>query len=184
MRSLLVSVLLLAFGVACFAQVKPQPKPKRTPAPSERASGRSLQEDQKAIAELQQRDITASIALDTDELLSLWADDGVLIPPEHAPVVGKDALRAFYDQYKKAMGNNEILGYDENWDEVNVVGDWAFQWGTISARIRPAGSTNEVTNAIHAMRILKREPDGSWLVARAIWNNAQPAPNTPPAPPK
>jgi uncharacterized protein (TIGR02246 family) len=182
MRSVLVLLLLLAIAIVCGAQSRPAQKP-RTGAAAERAEGqRQFQEDQKAIGELQQRDISASIAVDVNELLSLWTDDGVLLPPDHAPVIGRDALRKFYEDYKKALGASDILGYDENWDEVQVVGDWAFQWGTITGRTRPAAGGNEITSELHAMRILKRQPDGSWLIARAIWNNA-PAPAVPkPAP--
>jgi ketosteroid isomerase-like protein len=34
----------------------------------------------------------------------------------------------------------------------------------------PTGS--EIGGKVHAMRILKREEDGYWRVARAIWNEA------------
>ncbi len=176
MRSLLVSALLLV-SVAAYSQAKPPQKTRRAPAvkaPSAAQSGatRQFEQDQKAIAELQQREITATMAVDVNELLSTWADDAVLLPPNHPPVVGREALMTFYEEYKKKLGNDELMGYDENWQEVQVAGDWAHQWGTISARVRPAAGGDEIPVALHVIRVLKRQPDGAWVVARAIYNNA------------
>ncbi len=176
-----VFVLLLLVAVAGSPQAEPSHRPKRgpttQPTPSQTGAKRQFEEDQKAIGELQQREITAVMAIDINELLSTWADDGVLLPPNHAPVVGRDSLQRFFEQYKKELGNNDLLGYDENWEEVQVVGNWAYQWGTVNARIRPPAGEGETAIALHAIRVLKRQPEGSWVIARAIYNRA-PAPQS------
>ncbi len=186
MRVLLVPALILA-ALMCAAQSRPQTAERKTAA--NRAAEQRFEEDQKAIAQLQQQDIAASIAFDVEKLLALCTDDIVLLPPDHAPIKGKEALRTYYEQAEKTLGNTSILGYEENWDEVQISGDWAYQWGTIVQRLQAATGNKETTVSVHAMRILKREPDGLWLVARAIWNKLPEttapttAPVTPPATP-
>ncbi len=180
MRPAFIAILLAGSTVLCLAQARPQRRPGKAPAAASQ-SRQQFEEDQKAIAELQQRDIQASMALNIDELLSLWTDDGVLLPPDHAPILGRDALRQYYEEAKKQLGSNDILGYDENWEEVQISGDLGYQWGTITARIKPPVGSSETVATVHAIRVLKRQPDGSWLVSRAIWNKA-PAPEQPKAP--
>ena len=46
-----------------------------------------------AIEELRQKDIAASKAFNVDRLVSLWTEDGILIPPGTDVVRGKAAIR-------------------------------------------------------------------------------------------
>ncbi len=170
MRISLTLILLLALVGPCTAQTRSQ-RPRSTPAAAERAAQEQFQADRKAIAELQQREIAAAMGLNIDELMATWADDGVLLPPDHAPVAGRDALRAWYDEQRKRLANYDILGYEENWNEVQISGDLGYQWGTITGRAQPPVH-GEVDITLHALRVLKRQPDGSWLIERAIWNEA------------
>jgi len=55
---------------------------------------------------------------------------------------------------------------------VRILGDYAYQYGTIQTRIGPMNPGPEVDTTYNVMRILKRQPDGAWKVYRAIWNNA------------
>ena len=157
-----VFVLLLASMPRLDAQKRPAPKAAKTPASAK-------EQDREGIEALQKREIAASIAFDVSALLDLWTDDGVLLPPRHEPIVGKAALRRFFQEQKDKYANYEMLAYDEQWNEVMVVGEYAYQWGTVSYRMKPP-TGGEFGGAVHAVRILKREEDGYWRVARAMWN--------------
>jgi len=128
-------------------------------------------QDQEGIAALQTREIAASMALDVNTLLDQWTDDAVLLPPRHDPISGKSALRQFFEEKKQQYANYDVLAYNQDWSEVIVIGEYAYQWGTISLRMK-APTGNEVGGSAHAMRVLKREDDGNWRVARAMWNQA------------
>jgi ketosteroid isomerase-like protein len=52
--------------------------------------------------------------------------------------------------------------------EVKVLGDHAFQWGTYSYSMRPRAGGEAVWTAGKLMRILQRQPDGSWKIYRGI----------------
>ncbi len=167
MRSMMVALLLiLLMAGSGLAQKK-----HRTSAPGGQQPSR--QEDEAGIRKLQERDIAASTAFDVEALLALWTDVGVLLAPGQAPISGKDNLRAFYEKYHDAMANAEILSYEEQWQEVRIVGDYAYQWGQIRSRRRTGQSKEESSDVVNAMRILKRSDDGSWRINRAIYNQAR-----------
>ncbi len=168
MRSTLVALLVLVLAGSGTAQKK-----HRTGASADSQAPSRQAADEAGIRKLQERDIAASIAFDVDALLALWTDDGVLLAPGQAPISGKDNLRAFYDKYRDAMANAEVLGYEEQWQEVRILGDYAYQWGQIRARRRSGQSKQETSTVVNAMRILRRGEDGSWRVARAIYNEAR-----------
>ncbi len=129
---------------------------------------RSEVTDRAAIQEMEHRDIEASEINDVETLASLWTEDGVLIQPGTNPLVGKPAIRAALDQQQRQMGPVQTVAYDEKWNEVRIAGDYAWEWGQISATIRlPNGK--EISQSINALRILARQADGSWKVARAIF---------------
>jgi len=163
-RWLLPTAVLISFSTSP-PQLGSQKRPAQRPAQPSATQAQA----QEGIAALQKREITASIAFDVNAILDLWTDDGVLLPPRQEPMVGKAALRRFFEAKREQYANYEMLAYDEQWNEVMVMGDSAYQWGTVSYHMKPP-TGSEIGGAVHAMRILKREEDGYWRVARAIWN--------------
>jgi len=121
--------------------------------------------ERNAIQELDQKDIVASKKNDVGALVALWTDDGVLLQPGTAPTVGKEAIRKLLLQQQQRAAHVETIAYDEKWNEVRIAGDYAFQWGQISATLK-LPDTHEVQQSVNAIRILAKQPDGSWRVAR------------------
>jgi uncharacterized protein (TIGR02246 family) len=165
MRSMFVALLVVTMAASGTAQKKHRPAEGQ---PQSREAA-----DQAGIRKLQERDIAASTAFDVDALLALWTEDGVLLAPGQAPISGKDNLRTFYERNRDAVANTEILAYEEQWQEVRIMGDYAYQWGQIRSRRRTGQSKQETSDVVNAMRVLKRGEDGSWRVARAIYNEAR-----------
>jgi len=161
------SAVLLALVLATAPQLGSQKHATHNPAqpPATQA------QDRERIAMLQNSVIAASMGFNVNAMLDLWAEDAVLLPPRHDPIVGKAALRRFFEEKKNQYANYDMLAYDEQWNEVMVIGEYAYQWGTVSYRMKPP-TGSEFGAAVHAMRILKREEDGYWRVARAMWNEA------------
>ena len=161
------SFYLVAIVIFFLTSAVPLGSQKRlAPKPPQAAT---VAQDREGIQALQKRGVAASMAFDVNALLDLWTDDAVLLPPRHEPIVGKAALRRFFEEKKEQYGTYDMLAYNEEWNEVMVVREYAYQWGTVSFRMRPP-TGSEIGGAIHAVRILKREEDGYWRVARAIWN--------------
>jgi ketosteroid isomerase-like protein len=80
---------------------------------------------------------------------------------------GIAAIRQLLEQQKQQSAAIQTLSYLENWQERRVLGDDAYEWGNMSITAKlPDGK--EMTQTVYAIRILRRQPDGSWKVARAI----------------
>ena len=129
--------------------------------------------DRKGIEELHQKEIQANVALDVPALASLWTDDIVSLPPDGPPLEGRAANLQFLEETAKKMADYNILSYTQDWQQVfQVDPDYVFEWGFISGRLQPAAGGKEIEYRYKALRILKREPNGTWKVHRTSWSDA------------
>jgi uncharacterized protein (TIGR02246 family) len=128
------------------------------------------QEALKRIEELHQKDIDASKAQDLKTLLSLWTEDGVLLEPGKAPIKGREAIEAYMKSQAETAKTYTITKYEQDWKEIRVIGDWAFEWGFFDGEAQPAGGGQPIKQKAKLLRLLKRQEDGSWKCARAIYH--------------
>lgn len=168
MRRVLSLSLLLAAGAAALL----------VDAPAAPESGDAA--ERARIEELHQRDIAATKAFDVEALVSRWTDDIVALPPGQAPIVGKAAGRADLERQQEQSRGFEIVEYEQNWEEVQVAGDYAFEWGIFKGAVRPPNGGDLIRYHFKVLRVLRREPDG-WKVHRTIWND-MPAEDVPEEP--
>src|ERR1051326_2949535 len=127
MRALIVAAFILAICSNAFSQrtvKKPAPHPKPNATTLQRQATEA--EDKEAIEQLHHDDIAASLAFDVDKLTATWDDEIVSMPPNSKPLVGKAANHEYLLSQQKALANVEILGYEETWDEVRIIGDYAY----------------------------------------------------------
>lgn len=169
--SLLVIALMVATGAAPVAaqQHKQHPRPQ-----SEAEQQQQIEDDKIAIQKLHDRDIQASLALDVEQLESLWTNDIVTMAPGGPAVVGLEANSKKLEASAAQLRSMEILAFDEQWQEIRIQGDWAYEWGTMSGRMRPFSGGKETDYLLNVMRVLNRQPDGTWKIARSIYNDAKP----------
>ena len=130
-----------------------------------------MQSDRQRIEELDEKDIAAYRTRDLANLMSLWTDDGVALPPGEDPIVGKGAIQAWIQGNLAQDRDYQITEYVHNFEEIEILGEWAFEWGTFSAAAEPLAGGSPVRTTGKLLRILKRQPDGTWRIARSIWNN-------------
>lgn len=178
MKSLLFTVVIAVAALSATAQHAPARKPPQRPKASSAAEQhRQATEavDREAIEQLHQEDIAGSLAFDIDKLTGTWDDEIVSMPPNSKPIVGKAANHDFLEAQRKSMVNVEILAYEETWDEVRTMGDYAYEYGTIRSRIRQANAKEETPLEYNVMRVLKKQPSGTWKVYRTIWNDRKAA---------
>jgi uncharacterized protein (TIGR02246 family) len=160
MRLPFLALVLLALVVPALPQARRSRSAAQPPS----------EEYRKAIDDLQNRDILANIALDTDKIMALRTDDVVYLVPGRAPLVGQQAVRDYLEEIRKQLADWDMEAYEENWQEVRVLGEYAYQWGAINIRAKKTGETRESAATRNVMRVLQRQPDGSWKIARVIWN--------------
>lgn len=60
------------------------------------------------------------------------------------------------------------LDYRVEFEEVTICGNYAYEWGTYSGATRLRGSGQIFRYSGKLMRILQRQPDGSWMMHRTM----------------
>jgi uncharacterized protein (TIGR02246 family) len=115
--------------------------------------------DERAIRDLVATWMAASQAGDTQTVLSLMADDVVFMVPGREPF-GKEAFAAMSQGMKgvRMEGTSDIR-------EIEVLGDWAYLRNDITVTLTPPGG-EPVRRAGYTLTILRKQPDGRWLLAR------------------
>lgn len=115
----------------------------------------------RAIEAAVQRYVEASNQGDADALASLYADDAVLLPPDHEPVRGRAAIGDFWRQ-----GTDE--GLEVTTLTVEVDGDLGYLVG----RYHLPATDEEPADSGKYVMCLKRQRDGAWKVTADIWNRS------------
>ena len=123
--------------------------------------------DEAAIKGVQLREAQAIKEKDAAGLLALFESDLVVMPPNEPPIVGKAALRSWFlrvtDQFS--------IDLDFSVEEVRVTGDWAFERFSFRRTTTPTGGGDPTTARGKGIHVFRRQSDGSWKIARDIWNS-------------
>jgi uncharacterized protein (TIGR02246 family) len=115
--------------------------------------------DERAIRELVETWMAASRAGDTETVLKLMAEDVIFMVPGREPF-GKEAFAAS----SRGMNGVRLEGAAEI-RELRVLGDWAWLRNFVDMTMTPPGGT-PVRRSGLTLTILRKEPDGRWLLAR------------------
>jgi uncharacterized protein (TIGR02246 family) len=126
-----------------------------------RASSPAEGGSRRAIEAAVQRYVDASNHGDADALASLYADDAVLLPPDHEPVRGRAAIGDFWRQ-----GTDE--GLEVTTLTVEVDGDLGYLVG----RYHLPATDEEPADSGKYVMCLKRQRDGAWKLTADIWNRS------------
>lgn len=129
------------------------------------------------IEELHNQDIEASKIGDFDTLRSLFTKDAVILPPGGPVIRGKKQLDEHFGQMDEAYESMTVLDYRMEFSEVKILGDFAFEWGTITGTSLNVQGENE-HSSYKVMRILKKTGDGVWKVHCIIWKITRLSRNT------
>ena len=130
----------------------------------------SGQEKLAQIEKLHNTDKEASLKGDYATLMTLLTDDCVLLPPDSAPIAGKDAIQEYFGAQKELLSGIEIIEYTHDFQEIKICGNWAYEWGYFSNTAKPVDGGELIKGSGKLFRILELQEDGSWKVARSIWN--------------
>ena len=115
--------------------------------------------DERAIREVVTTWMDASRKGDVQTVLSLMTDDVVFMVPGREPF-GKEAFAAA----SQGMQNVRMEGTSDI-REIKVLGDWAYLRNYITMTMTPPGG-DPVRRAGYTLTILRKGPDGKWLLAR------------------
>ena len=132
----------------------------------------STEADVEAINSLRDQFIALDNASDAAGLASLYTNDAVLMPPNQAAVTGNQAIESWF----QTTFDQFTIEFTLAPDEVEVVGDWAFDRGTYMIALTPKADGEPMEDRGKYIVILRRQADGSWKITRDIWNSDNPPP--------
>ena len=165
-----ITVLSLMGLVVCLCACAPTAEPP----PAEPAETFTTEADVETINKLGEEFTAAIKESDIERLLSFYKVDAVLMPPNESAAKGNKAIRAwfqsFFDQFT-------VEDFSFAIEEVTVAGDWAFRGGSFTMAFSPAAGGDQMTDVGKFIEIWQRQPDGSWKMARDIWNSDNPLPS-------
>ena len=127
------------------------------------------QKDREAIEELHRQDIAATKTQQYERLKSLMDPDCIVMPPDSDPEAGEAFLDRVIASTEKSENQEEVLELVQDWKELQLFGDFAYERGVVVYVVRDAKG-NIIRESQRLMRILRRQDDGSWRVYRAIWH--------------
>jgi ketosteroid isomerase-like protein len=122
--------------------------------------------DRAAIEKLKQQDAVLTVARDAVAMADLWTDDAVRFGPDAAAHVGKQAIR---EANERSMARiDKVLTFVPETRDLTIWDGWAVEWRSFDASYvaSSGGEPTQVRGTVLA--VLKKLPDGSWRVFRAM----------------
>jgi ketosteroid isomerase-like protein len=80
--------------------------------------------------------------------------------------IGAAMIDADDKEWERSSGRERSLCYDLEVQDIQIAGDWAFEWGYGSYKI--AKGDKESVQYASVMRVMKRQSDGTWRFARVM----------------
>ncbi len=130
--------------------------------------------DREAIKTVTEQSREAYMARDWNRFSGHFTEDAIWMPDNVLPLTGKAAWWSFVEQF---WDSTAVVEMDLVSEEIIVAGDWAFQRMTeTTVTVPTSGDGESSTSRFKIVWLFHREADGSWKIARFIWN-WNPAPN-------
>ena len=130
--------------------------------------GRLTADDVAAIERAADAYVAAMKAGDWVLVAQSFTEDAVRIPPHEEPHHGRDAIEAWLG------GIEELIAYELMRDALDGADGLGYARGRYSITLRPVGAPGPISDHGDFLEIWRREPDGAWRVAEAIWNTRVP----------
>ena len=119
-----------------------------------------------ATAELEAAVNSSNVA----RVLSLWSEDGVMMPPYHPAVQGRAAIERYFTERFAIMRYQ----FSVSSTEIQLAGDIALERVAYSVVARPVSSGDIVEVQGKGLHVYRRQSDRSWKLAIDIWNSDRP----------
>ncbi len=127
---------------------------------------------EKQVAESQ----TLVAAKNWDGYANLFVDDGVVLPPNGAPVKGRKAIADFLRAFPPISDFKSVIVTTDG------RGDLAYTQGTYSMMLALPGAAGPTKDDGKWIVVSKKQADGSWKSVVEMFNSDLPIPQPAPAP--
>ena len=156
--SLVVSLLLLAFTVACT----------QAPPPDTHAA------DVQSLKDTEAAWVKVIAAKDFEKFMSCYADDASVLMPNAPAINGKDAIRAAFKPFFDDP--NFAMTFQGSRFEVAKSGDLGYTQGTYTMTTTNPKTKKPVTEKGKYLIAYKKQADGTWKVVADMESSDIPLP--------
>lgn len=147
------TLLIIMMLVAGAVSAPPAPHP-------------SVKQDMKGIERLHEQDKEATLADSADQLAKLWDKDAVRFHMTRPAEIGAAVIYADDKQWEMSSGREHSLCADMEVQDIQIAGDWAFEWAYFSYKTSKDGKVS--VGYGQGLRVMKRQADGTWRFARVM----------------
>ncbi|UCC74013.1 MAG: DUF4440 domain-containing protein [Gemmatimonadota bacterium] len=127
------------------------------------------EEDRSALEGIMQEWARSALAGDVEAWAGLWVEDGVKMNPNAPAIEGIEAIRAGFSGLNFTEFTIAV-------EEIDGRGDLAYVRGTFTATATVEGMPEPMVEDGKYLTVLRKSPDGTWLVAIDCWNSDLPPP--------
>jgi len=106
---------------------------------------------------------------DVDRCVAVWAADGVLMPPHHPTVQGREAI----GDYFRTLFSRSKFRFTFTSSHIHLAGDTALERVTYTAVVWPGSDASSLEYVGKGLHVYGRQPNGSWKLTQDIWNSDQ-----------
>ncbi len=128
------------------------------------------EDDRAAINQLAAQWQSGWLTGDADLLLSLYADDPVVLPQDQPVIIGKDAIRPMYE----ALFKEYDFKSDSSVTEIVADRDLGYVWSGYRLTAIPKAGGEPMKVAGKSIFIVKRGAGGAWKISRLMDNSDGP----------
>lgn len=121
-----------------------------------------MRDDEQAIRNLISEWQRATAAGDAERLRPLMSDDVVFLTPGQAPMYGRQAFMA---AFQEGLKHYRIESYGEIKD-LHVADDLAYCWTYLSVTATPLQQGLPMRRSGNTLSILKKQPGSGWVIVR------------------
>ncbi len=104
---------------------------------------------------------------DANALVLLVTDDIIWMEPDSPVIVGKEALRELLESSYETHSMKDMKTVVE---EIRLAGDWAYVRSSYCTISIPKDGSERVNRIGRIVDLCERQEDGSWKIARDIFN--------------
>ena len=112
----------------------------------------------------------ATRKMDNQASLALWEEDGISLLPQTAPLVGRPAIAAFFNQVMEQLQGARMLSFELRCSGLQSEGELASEWCTEHQRVELPGGKPPFEGFGKMLLVLRRGADGKWRLVREMWN--------------
>jgi uncharacterized protein (TIGR02246 family) len=129
---------------------------------------------QLGIEDFNRRLRSATLRMDNNAVMELWAEDGVDLMPGMDPMIGKSNIRKWLDDVVKRYPGYRVVKETDEFHDIRISGDWASEWGTTHQVVQPPDGQRGVETRGKILFVLHKERGDIWKIKIEMWNPGPP----------